>query len=364
MESTATTKNETASPFGGSRARDERTSGWRLGGARRLRDAYAHAYEQLLWPAWQRVVRKRPTFDRLTCLEISQWRTPDEIETLQIATPPTPLGARGDPRTLLPGALRQAPLRPAHVQSRRDLAVLPLLDPGHRPRAPPGPRRPVSPEDQSPEGNERLDGHPAHLRVLRRERELAAGDANPRLSMGRLPGRDADVLLLARGGGASARVGDGEGPPRSRAPAGGVRRSARSTPTTALERGCDGHPKERAPPRRRVHAGARPSRALHRRSKSSRLGGHARHLRRRGRAPRRSRGARIARSGPSSSRRTARARRCSSPPSAARTTGCTCRRRTCSSRSSTRSGQSSSRASRATSSSPICTTTACRSSAT
>jgi phenylacetate-CoA ligase len=45
---------------------------------------YGWAYGNVLFPAWQRVVRGRPIRDRIAILERTQWLTPEELERLQI----------------------------------------------------------------------------------------------------------------------------------------------------------------------------------------------------------------------------------------------------------------------------------------
>ena len=48
-------------------------------------ELYGWTCENVLSPAWEKVVRRRPTIDHLHSLEATQWLAPDEIESLQLA---------------------------------------------------------------------------------------------------------------------------------------------------------------------------------------------------------------------------------------------------------------------------------------
>jgi phenylacetate-CoA ligase len=88
---------------------------------------YGWAYGNVLFPAWQRVVRRRPIRDHLAVLEQTQWLTPAELERLQIDAL----------RVLLDHAGRRIPywrelfarigFEPRAVRSLADLEALPAL---------------------------------------------------------------------------------------------------------------------------------------------------------------------------------------------------------------------------------------------
>jgi phenylacetate-CoA ligase len=88
---------------------------------------YAWAYEHVLFPTWQRVVRSRAIFDQVAWLETSQWLPADRIERVQLASL----------RALLLHAASQVPyfrelfsrigFDPRDVTERAHLAELPLL---------------------------------------------------------------------------------------------------------------------------------------------------------------------------------------------------------------------------------------------
>ncbi|HZU82331.1 MAG TPA: phenylacetate--CoA ligase family protein, partial [Polyangiaceae bacterium] len=88
---------------------------------------YALAYEHVLFPAWQRFVRRRPIGQHLRALDRAQWRSQDEIAAAQL----TAL------RALLHHAQRSVPywrdlfrrigFDPRDVRSHADLEALPVL---------------------------------------------------------------------------------------------------------------------------------------------------------------------------------------------------------------------------------------------
>ena len=89
-------------------------------------EAYAWTYENVLYPAWQRLVRSRGIEKYVQTLEETQWATPDAIERRQVE----------ELRALLQHAkevpyyrevFQKLGFDPRDVSSRADLAQLPLL---------------------------------------------------------------------------------------------------------------------------------------------------------------------------------------------------------------------------------------------
>ncbi len=92
-----------------------------------MTDLYGMVFQELLYPAWESGLRRRPTLDHLKRLEKTQWCSVDELRALQ----DTELGK------LLNHALSHVPharqsferagIQPGDVRSVDDLAKLPLL---------------------------------------------------------------------------------------------------------------------------------------------------------------------------------------------------------------------------------------------
>jgi phenylacetate-CoA ligase len=90
-------------------------------------DTYGRLYQHLLYPLWERVVRQRPTLDRLRHLEKTQWRSLDELLAVQA----------GDLRRLLRHANANVPfyhrrfeaagLRPEQINGPEELCKLPIV---------------------------------------------------------------------------------------------------------------------------------------------------------------------------------------------------------------------------------------------
>src|SRR4051812_19595445 len=90
-------------------------------------DAYGELYRTVLFPAWETIVRGRPTLDRLRALERSQWFGGSEIRATQLA----------DLRALLTHAaancphyertLREAGVSAEDLRSNADLMAVPIL---------------------------------------------------------------------------------------------------------------------------------------------------------------------------------------------------------------------------------------------
>lgn len=111
------------------------------------RGLYARAYEALFYPAWQRVVRRRPIGVHLQVLQATQWLEPEERDRLQLESLRALLDYAGRNITYwreLFGSLR---FDPRDMRTVGDLAALPVLtretigeryddlvDPAHRGR--------------------------------------------------------------------------------------------------------------------------------------------------------------------------------------------------------------------------------------
>jgi phenylacetate-CoA ligase len=91
-------------------------------------DTYGRLFGQVLFPAWEERLRRRPTLHRLRYLEQTQWRSRDELEAI----------ATGELRRLLVHAHANVPhyrkvfdeagFDPRAVRSTADLARLPVLE--------------------------------------------------------------------------------------------------------------------------------------------------------------------------------------------------------------------------------------------
>lgn len=90
------------------------------------RDLYGAMFQDVLFPLWEGVVRKRPTLDYLRFLEQTQWRSLDELEAIQT----------GELSKLLRHAYEHVPfhrarfdragVRPEEIRSPADLCQLPI----------------------------------------------------------------------------------------------------------------------------------------------------------------------------------------------------------------------------------------------
>lgn len=89
---------------------------------------YGWLFQSILYPAWESVLRGRPTLARLRHLERTEWRSLDEIEAMQA----------GDLRRLLRHAYTNTPhyraqfeaagITPNDIRDGRDLSRLPILN--------------------------------------------------------------------------------------------------------------------------------------------------------------------------------------------------------------------------------------------
>lgn len=111
------------------------------------RGLYACAYEAYLYPAWQRVVRRRPIGTHLQVLEASQWLQPEARDRLQLDSLRALLDHASRNITYWRELFGNLRFDPREVRSLGDLSVLPVLtreiineryddlvDPAHRGR--------------------------------------------------------------------------------------------------------------------------------------------------------------------------------------------------------------------------------------
>lgn len=111
----------------------------------RLRSLYALAYGSVLFPAWQRVVRRRPIAARRRLLARTQWMSRDERDALQLTWLRDLLDHAGRNVPYWREVFRRVGFDPRQVRSPSDLAALPvltreivrerrgdLIDPSHR----------------------------------------------------------------------------------------------------------------------------------------------------------------------------------------------------------------------------------------
>ena len=112
-----------------------------------VRSLYALAYESMLFPAWQRVVRGRAIGAQRRLLERTQWIPPAERDELQLASLRTLLEHAGRNVPYWRELFRKLGFDPRQVRSAADLGALPvltretvqerlddLIDPAHRGR--------------------------------------------------------------------------------------------------------------------------------------------------------------------------------------------------------------------------------------
>jgi phenylacetate-CoA ligase len=88
---------------------------------------YERAYRRVLWPAWERLVRRRPTPQHLRFLEAMQWRSPDVIERYQLHALRALLTHAGEHVPYWRETFRRLAFDPREVRTREDLAALPVL---------------------------------------------------------------------------------------------------------------------------------------------------------------------------------------------------------------------------------------------
>jgi phenylacetate-CoA ligase len=90
-------------------------------------DTYGAFYRRVLMPAWEGVVRQRPTMKRWQELEKIQYRPRQEIEQIQLVHLKRLLAHAGDHIPYYRDLFREHGFAPAEITSLRDLALLPFL---------------------------------------------------------------------------------------------------------------------------------------------------------------------------------------------------------------------------------------------
>ena len=91
-------------------------------------DLYAELVQRALYPLWEGTIRGRPTLDLLRHLELTQYRSLEEIEALQLGALRRLLRHSYDHVPFYRDRLRAAGLAPEDVRSLSDLRALPILD--------------------------------------------------------------------------------------------------------------------------------------------------------------------------------------------------------------------------------------------
>jgi phenylacetate-CoA ligase len=89
--------------------------------------AYGIAYQKLLLPLWERGVRGRSTLEHLRHLELSQWLSPEELERATTQDLIRLLSYAGANVPYYRELFRARRFDPRAIESRADLAELPLL---------------------------------------------------------------------------------------------------------------------------------------------------------------------------------------------------------------------------------------------
>lgn len=93
----------------------------------RARGLYATAYESLLYPAWQRLVRGRPVGAHLQLLAATQWLAPEQRDRLQLEWLRALLGHAGSHVKYWRELFGKLRFDPRCVRSASDLSALPVL---------------------------------------------------------------------------------------------------------------------------------------------------------------------------------------------------------------------------------------------
>ena len=89
--------------------------------------AYASLYTHVLWPAWERLVKRRDTVDYLAFLESTQWLSEEKIAEYQAAQLRNLLVHAGEHVPYYRELFRKLGFDPRGVTSRKDVEELPLL---------------------------------------------------------------------------------------------------------------------------------------------------------------------------------------------------------------------------------------------
>jgi phenylacetate-CoA ligase len=90
-------------------------------------DLYGKILRHALFPAWESLIRGRPTLSLLDHLEQSQWRSPDELEATQVGALRRLLAHAAANVPHYRDAMAAAGFDPSRLRSVEDLARLPVL---------------------------------------------------------------------------------------------------------------------------------------------------------------------------------------------------------------------------------------------
>ena len=148
-------------------------------------DTYGAVYRRVLMPAWESMIRKRPTMKRWQNLERSQYRRGEEIEKIQLASLRRVLTHAGDHIPYYRDLFRTLRFSPAEISSVSDLAALPFLTKEIHSRALSGFARPPHACHAHSQAHQRLQRSAGLFRVRPQQRGVAAGREVARLRMGR-----------------------------------------------------------------------------------------------------------------------------------------------------------------------------------
>jgi hypothetical protein len=149
--------------------------------------AYGALFRRVLMPLWEGKVRGRATLTHLQQLEQTQWLSREQLDELQTQSLVKLLTYAGENVPYYRELFRTARFDPRAVRSRADLVELPLLTRDIVRERYRGADRSGAPRQEHQERHERLDRQALEVRILARERMLAAGDQAARLRVGRLP---------------------------------------------------------------------------------------------------------------------------------------------------------------------------------
>jgi phenylacetate-CoA ligase len=89
--------------------------------------AYAKLYARVLWPAWERIIKRRDTVDHLAFLESTQWLSEEKIAEYQATQLRALLEHAGEHVPYYRDLFRTLHFDPRGVTSRSDIEQLPIL---------------------------------------------------------------------------------------------------------------------------------------------------------------------------------------------------------------------------------------------
>src|SRR5687768_15887991 len=92
-----------------------------------MNDLYGIVFQELLYPAWESGLRRRPTLRHLRWLERTQWCSADELRALQEAELGKLLAHAEKNVPHARRSFQRAGVHPDDVRSLDDLSKLPLL---------------------------------------------------------------------------------------------------------------------------------------------------------------------------------------------------------------------------------------------